>query len=303
MLVEAGRAARRVPVVLAALAEGSVTVTSIRLLAPHFTEDNHRELLDAARHKSQREVELLVATLQPKPPVATVIRRLPGVPSPKRDIGSAMTDLEQRQPSRTARPVNSFRNELRRHPRRKQSTFIDRFSDICGGLAYLPPRPRLPGDQRLDAIQDVVTDRPDPLGRLPLRVVERPVDAQRAWHYRTLVATPHRDEHLRLIRDLRRQPGHGRIREVDPDLQHRVDDFRMDCGPGIGSGGDRPRLGGIREHVEPGRGHLGSAGIVDAREQHGLHRGQFSDGCFDKSISAEQCLVWKLGKTGDDGQC
>jgi len=79
--IEAARAARSCPVVLAALAEGSVTLTSIRLLARHFTQDNCCELLDAARHKSKREVELLVATLQPKPPVATMIRRLP-VPSP-----------------------------------------------------------------------------------------------------------------------------------------------------------------------------------------------------------------------------
>ena len=53
--IEAARAARRYPTVLAELADGSLTLTSIRLLAPHFTEDNHRELLAAARHKSKRE--------------------------------------------------------------------------------------------------------------------------------------------------------------------------------------------------------------------------------------------------------
>ena len=79
--IEAARAARRYPAVLAELAGGSLTLTSIRLLAPHFTEDNHRELLEAARHKSKREVELLIATLRPKAPVPTVIRKLPDRPA------------------------------------------------------------------------------------------------------------------------------------------------------------------------------------------------------------------------------
>jgi hypothetical protein len=40
--IEAARAARRFPVILEALATGSVTLTSIRLLAPNLTEHNDR---------------------------------------------------------------------------------------------------------------------------------------------------------------------------------------------------------------------------------------------------------------------
>jgi hypothetical protein len=75
--IETARAARRFPEVLVALEDGALTLTAVRLLAPHFTPDNHRELIARARHKSKRDVELLVAALAPRAPVATVVRRLP----------------------------------------------------------------------------------------------------------------------------------------------------------------------------------------------------------------------------------
>jgi hypothetical protein len=62
--IEAARAARKYPIVLDALAAGSITLTSTRLLAPHLTDANHRDLLEGASHKSKREVELLIATLR-----------------------------------------------------------------------------------------------------------------------------------------------------------------------------------------------------------------------------------------------
>src|SRR5687767_10872948 len=58
--IEAARAARRFPQVLDALVGGSVNLTTVGLLAPHLTVENHCELLEAARHKSKREVEHLV---------------------------------------------------------------------------------------------------------------------------------------------------------------------------------------------------------------------------------------------------
>ena len=56
--IEAARAARRFPAIVTALEEGTVTLTAVRLLAPHLTEDNHRDVLASARHKGKREVEL-----------------------------------------------------------------------------------------------------------------------------------------------------------------------------------------------------------------------------------------------------
>jgi hypothetical protein len=49
--IEAARAARRFPIVLDLLAEGAVHLTTITLLAPHLTTDNHLDVLGAARHK------------------------------------------------------------------------------------------------------------------------------------------------------------------------------------------------------------------------------------------------------------
>src|SRR4029453_6164235 len=43
----------------------------------HLAAGNHREVLRAARHKSKREVEQLIATLRPKPDAPSVVRKLP----------------------------------------------------------------------------------------------------------------------------------------------------------------------------------------------------------------------------------
>ncbi len=75
--IEAARAARRFPVVLERLADGSVNLTTIGLLTAHLTAENHRDLLEAARGKSKRQVEELVARLRPRPPVPASVRRLP----------------------------------------------------------------------------------------------------------------------------------------------------------------------------------------------------------------------------------
>lgn len=59
------------------LVSGELTLTAVGLLRQHLTLENHREVLDAARHKSKREIELLVARLSPQPLVPSSIRRLP----------------------------------------------------------------------------------------------------------------------------------------------------------------------------------------------------------------------------------
>jgi hypothetical protein len=78
--IEAARVAQRFPIVLERLADGSVTLTTVCLLAPHLTIENHHDVLAAAHHKSKREVEQLVASLRPLPPVASVVRKLSSPP-------------------------------------------------------------------------------------------------------------------------------------------------------------------------------------------------------------------------------
>lgn len=63
------------------LADGSLHLTAVGLLAPHLTAANHLEVLDSARHKSKRDVEQLVARLRPQPDVQSVVRKLPSTRS------------------------------------------------------------------------------------------------------------------------------------------------------------------------------------------------------------------------------
>jgi hypothetical protein len=59
------------------LREGSLSLTNLCLLRRHLTETNHVALLQEARHKRKPEVERIVARLQPRPDVASAVRRLP----------------------------------------------------------------------------------------------------------------------------------------------------------------------------------------------------------------------------------
>jgi hypothetical protein len=70
--IEAARAARRFPEILSLLADGAITLTTVTLLGPHLTAQNHRAVLDGVRHQSRREVEHLVARLRPKPDVSII---------------------------------------------------------------------------------------------------------------------------------------------------------------------------------------------------------------------------------------
>ena len=75
--IGAARAGREFPIILEWLVSGELTLTTVCLLAPHLTTDNHRSVLDAARHKTKRVVEQMVAALHPRPDVAATVRRLP----------------------------------------------------------------------------------------------------------------------------------------------------------------------------------------------------------------------------------
>jgi hypothetical protein len=75
--IEAARAARKFAVILDWVADGSLTLTSVCLLARCLTVDNHQQVLGAARFKSKREVEHQVAALRTMPPVPSSIRKLP----------------------------------------------------------------------------------------------------------------------------------------------------------------------------------------------------------------------------------
>jgi hypothetical protein len=92
--IETARAARRFPAILELVESAAVTLTTVRLLAPHLTDANHRDVLERARHKTKRDVELLVATLHPQPDAPSIVRKLPE---------SATSKLQSAAPQATPR--------------------------------------------------------------------------------------------------------------------------------------------------------------------------------------------------------
>ncbi|HJS59712.1 MAG TPA: hypothetical protein VKA01_16520 [Vicinamibacteria bacterium] len=75
--IAAARAMRRFPVVLDPLESGALNLTTVKLLAPHLTAENHRAVLDSALGKTKLQVEEIVATLLPRPDVPSFVRKLP----------------------------------------------------------------------------------------------------------------------------------------------------------------------------------------------------------------------------------
>jgi hypothetical protein len=97
--ITAARLARRIPGVLEALRTGDVTLTAVGLLGPHLTPGNVEELLVAARHKSKREIEEIVAASAPKPDSPASVRKVPVRAAGRRDAGNSG---QQRAPAAAA---------------------------------------------------------------------------------------------------------------------------------------------------------------------------------------------------------
>jgi hypothetical protein len=96
--IYAARACRRFPVILDALASGALSLTSVRMLSPHLTPENHEVVLARASGHSRREIEALVAELAPRPDVPSFVRKLPGVTAPTPVSASAPPAVEVTPP-------------------------------------------------------------------------------------------------------------------------------------------------------------------------------------------------------------
>jgi hypothetical protein len=75
--IKAARAARDYPEIVGMLAEGSLSPTTVRLLAPHLTSSNNQALLRAAAGLGIEGVKELLGRLFPQPDVADSVRKLP----------------------------------------------------------------------------------------------------------------------------------------------------------------------------------------------------------------------------------
>jgi hypothetical protein len=107
--IAAARACRRFPVILDLLASGSLSLTSVRLLAPHLTAENHQSALAKARDRGRREIEALVAELAPRPDVPSTVRKLPApkAAGPRQAMAQATLDAEVNasMPSGSGTPI------------------------------------------------------------------------------------------------------------------------------------------------------------------------------------------------------
>ena len=92
--IAVARASRAHPVLLSLLADGSLHLTGIALLAPHLTPERRDDLLRRSVHRSKREIEELIAELAPRPDAPAVIRRLPD----RHDSGPAAELLRAKRP-------------------------------------------------------------------------------------------------------------------------------------------------------------------------------------------------------------
>jgi hypothetical protein len=81
--IQAARACRDFPMILDLLASGAMSLTSVRILRPRLTPENHEAVLARASRRSRREIEALIAELAPRPDVPSSVRKLPkATPAP-----------------------------------------------------------------------------------------------------------------------------------------------------------------------------------------------------------------------------
>jgi hypothetical protein len=75
--ITAMRLVRRFPLLVDTLRDGRLCLSTVGLLGPVLTDDNLRELVEAAAFKTKAEVERLVAGIAPRAPPKEGIRKLP----------------------------------------------------------------------------------------------------------------------------------------------------------------------------------------------------------------------------------
>jgi hypothetical protein len=119
--IQAARACRDFPMILDLLASGAMSLTSIRILRPHLTPENHEAVLARASRRSRREIEALVAELAPRPDVPSSVRKLPTVrPAPTLLPAATMpatrVEAATLAPSLPAPPISSPPPPLTRRP-------------------------------------------------------------------------------------------------------------------------------------------------------------------------------------------
>ena len=104
----------RFPVILDGLFSGALTLTAVRLLAPHLTAENHEAVLAQAANKGREDIEALIVELAPRPDVPASVRKLPEPRAAARPVSPSST-LKDEPPGEVdaAPPPPVLRSEQR----------------------------------------------------------------------------------------------------------------------------------------------------------------------------------------------
>ena len=117
--VRAARAARRFPVLLPMVADGRLHLSAVSLLAAHLTPGNAAELLAEATHRSNSEVELIVARRFPKGDVPECVLPLGSPQAPASPTAQVVANIAAQLspvtviPTLSAKPAPSTEPLLR----------------------------------------------------------------------------------------------------------------------------------------------------------------------------------------------
>ena len=122
-------------------------------------------------------------------------------------------------------------------------------------------------EQRSHSPVDLVANRPDLLQGLAGGVGQLPIEVSLAGIYGTRVAATHRDNDIGGLDGLVGERLGKLMKQIDADLGHGPTDAGVDLFGWSGTRGTYVDTS-LRGPMEQGRRHLGTAGIVDADEQH-----------------------------------
>jgi len=125
--ITVARAARRLPAMVEAVRSGQVHLTGLRMLVPHLTEQNHREVL-AQRQAGRSDVsKSWLRGFSPQPAVPALIRKLPELPAP-----ATVPRLCAGEPPPIARPPSALPSRARRARTADEETFKIQFTASRG---------------------------------------------------------------------------------------------------------------------------------------------------------------------------
>jgi hypothetical protein len=164
--LQVANVARRFPQVLAALAEGRISLTVAGLLAPHLNEENVEKLLSDCTGRTKRATEEYLVTLRPKPVFEPSIRKLPEPlrPAPATPMPPPETPRPRPSPAPILAPATPTQFNFRFSADRRFKEKLERLAEVLG---IANPEKSLV--EILEQAIDVTLDKKDPRRRLARR--------------------------------------------------------------------------------------------------------------------------------------